>query len=163
STGLALSEGDKIRNLVLMDLNPKDQKRLYESFWNPVEKMVHHRTDWFIRWFLVTLTGKTPNQHEVYDAFKHYLASTNSDIETVLSTMLTYSRHVRAIEDSATGLTKVDVRLRRFNAIKGDVFLPYLIPLVQEVRDETMTQDDLANVLRILESYVYRRITCGIA
>src|SRR5699024_2890128 len=75
----------------------------------------------------------------------------------------TYSRHVREIEDASTGLAKVDVRLRRFNAIKGDVVFPYLIPLLQEVRDETTTQDDLAEVLRILESYVYRRVTCGIA
>jgi len=163
STGLALSEGDKIRNLVLMDLNPREQKRLYEGYWNPVEKLVHHRTDWFIRWFLVTMTGKTPNQHEVYDAFKRYLASSDSHIEDTLSTMLTYSRHVREIEDASTGLAKVDVRLRRFNAIKGDVVFPYLIPLLQEVRDETTTQDDLAEVLRILESYVYRRVTCGIA
>src|SRR5699024_7797325 len=146
-----------------MDLNPKDQKRLYENYWNPVEKMVHHRTDWFIRWFLVTLTGKTPNQHEVYDAFKSYLASSDPGIENILSTMLTYSRHVRAIEDATTGLADVHRRPRRFYAIKGDVFLPYLIPLVQEVHDGTMTRDDLANVLGILESYLYRRITCGIA
>ena len=163
STGLALSEGDKIRNLVLMDLKPREQQRLYEDFWNPVEKNIHHRTDWFIRWFLVTTTGKTPNKHEVYDAFKRYLASSSKDTETVLSTMLTYSRHVRAIEDANTGFAAVDTRLRRFNAVKGDVVLPYLIPLLQEVHDETTTQEDLANVLKILESYIYRRITCGIA
>lgn len=163
STGLALSEGDKIRNLVLMDLKPRQQQRLYEDFWNPVEKNVHHRTDWFIRWHLVTMTGKTPNKHEVYDAFKRYIATSTTDTETILSTMLTNSRHVRAIEDAETGFPTVDSRLRRFNAIKGDVVLPYLIPLLQEVHDEVTTQEDLAEVLRILESYIYRRITCGIA
>lgn len=163
STGLALSEGDKIRNLVLMNLEPREQQRLYEDFWNPVEKNVHHRTDWFIRWYLVTFTGKTPNQHEVYDTFKRYLAGTGIGVEAILSQMLTYSRHVRAIEDAATGLAQVDARLSRFNAIKGDVVLPYLLPLLQEVREGTTTAGDFADVLEILESYIYRRITCSIA
>ena len=36
STGVALSEGDKIRNFILMGLPPKQQNDFYEKYWNKV-------------------------------------------------------------------------------------------------------------------------------
>ena len=37
STGLALSEGDKIRNYVLMELPPKTQEKYYRDYWAKIE------------------------------------------------------------------------------------------------------------------------------
>ena len=37
STGLDLSEADKIRNYLLMSLSPTEQDDLYNRFWNPIE------------------------------------------------------------------------------------------------------------------------------
>lgn len=39
STGLALSQGDLIRNYILMKLNSKEQKYIYENYWEHIEKM----------------------------------------------------------------------------------------------------------------------------
>lgn len=36
STGVALSEGDKIRNFILMGLPPKQQNDFYEKYWNKI-------------------------------------------------------------------------------------------------------------------------------
>ena len=38
STGLDLSQSDLIRNFILMDLDPKDQNRVFEQIWNPIEE-----------------------------------------------------------------------------------------------------------------------------
>ena len=38
STGLDLSEADKIRNYLLMSLAPADQDDLYTRYWNPIEE-----------------------------------------------------------------------------------------------------------------------------
>src|SRR5690606_25620645 len=38
STGLDLSQSDLIRNFILMDLPPKDQHRIFETIWNPIEE-----------------------------------------------------------------------------------------------------------------------------
>ena len=38
STGLDLSQSDLIRNFILMDLDPKDQNRIFENIWNPIEE-----------------------------------------------------------------------------------------------------------------------------
>lgn len=162
STGLTLTEGDKIRNLVLMDLPRREQQRLYENYWNPIEKIVWHRTDWFIRWYLVTVTGKTPKKEEVYNAFRKYISDSDAGIAQILEHMYTHAKYTRAIQDAKTGFPETDRRLRRFNAIKGDVVLPYLLPLVGEVHAGTTTDSQFAEVITILESYLYRRITCSI-
>ena len=38
STGLDLSEGDKIRNFILMGLDSDKQERYYNKYWNKIEK-----------------------------------------------------------------------------------------------------------------------------
>ncbi|MEO5991229.1 MAG: DUF262 domain-containing protein [Ferruginibacter sp.] len=38
STGLDLSQSDLIRNFILMDLPPKDQIKIFEIIWNPIEE-----------------------------------------------------------------------------------------------------------------------------
>ena len=38
STGVALSEGDKIRNFILMGLPAKQQNEYYETYWNRIEE-----------------------------------------------------------------------------------------------------------------------------
>ena len=49
-----------------------EQEDLYENYWNRIEKAVEYRTDWFIRFYLVSKTGKTPRQDGVYEAFRDY-------------------------------------------------------------------------------------------
>ena len=39
STGLALSQGDLIRNYILMKLNSKEQRYIYENYWEYIEEM----------------------------------------------------------------------------------------------------------------------------
>lgn len=39
STGLDLSQADLIRNFILMRLKEKEQTRLYELYWNPIERL----------------------------------------------------------------------------------------------------------------------------
>ena len=38
STGLDLSPSDLIRNFILMDLEPKEQNKIYDQVWNPIEE-----------------------------------------------------------------------------------------------------------------------------
>lgn len=163
STGRALKEADKIRNLVLMDLDSRTQERLYDEYWNPMERNVAFRTDWFIRWWLVTRTGKTPNQAAVYEAFRAYVDGSSQPIEEILADLCEYSEICRDIENATTGFPEVDAQLRRFNIIKGDVMLPLLMPVLRDVRAGETTPEDFVAVIRILESYLFRRITCAIA
>ena len=73
STGLALQEGDKIRNYILMGMSPKDQEYYYD--------------------YLSVKTLVTPTINNVYQAFKTYAEESELPIETLLSDLLRYARY----------------------------------------------------------------------
>ena len=52
STGLALTEGDKIRNYVLMGLPAQDQTKYYDTYWAKIEKCTANNVSGFVRDYL---------------------------------------------------------------------------------------------------------------
>ena len=44
STGLELSQADLIRNYILMSLNRRDQKKIYQNYWEVIEKLAKNET-----------------------------------------------------------------------------------------------------------------------
>lgn len=163
STGLNLSESDKIRNLVLMNQKLDEQNRLYEQRWNPIEENVDYRTDWFIRWYLTAKTNRTPKSDDVFEAFKRFVARSENTVPQILDDMYEYSKNSRAITHAQTGFPTVDRRLRRANLIIGDVVHPLLMPVVADAKHGVITEQDLNDVIRIIESYIFRRMICQVA
>ncbi|MCX0355311.1 DUF262 domain-containing protein, partial [Clostridium perfringens] len=52
STGLDLTDADKVRNFILMNQSAKTQEKLYNNYWNRVEKNTNYRVTQFIRDYL---------------------------------------------------------------------------------------------------------------
>lgn len=81
STGLELSQSDLIRNFILMDLEPKEQDRIFNQYWNPIEnnardlKRQKSLVSDFIRDYLTLKNKKIPNKRRVYDEFKKLYAN----------------------------------------------------------------------------------------
>lgn len=163
STGLNLSESDKIRNFVLMNQPLSEQERLYEDRWNPIEENVDYYTDWFIRWYLTAKTSKTPKESDVFEAFKRFAERGKDSIPQILDDMFEYSKNSHALTHAATGFSTVDRRLRRANLIIGDVVHPFLMPVVADAKSGVIKENDLHEVIRIIETYLFRRVTCGVA
>lgn len=163
STGLNLSESDKIRNFVLMNQKLDEQNRLYEQRWNPIEENVDYRTDWFIRWYLTAKTNRTPKSDDVFEAFKRFAQRSDDSIPQILDDMYEYSKNSRAITHTDTGFTAVDRRLRRANLVLIDAVHPFLMPVVGDARRGVITAQDFDDVVRVIENYTFRRLTCQIA
>ena len=81
STGVPLTEADKIRNYVIMEQEPHLQDRLYENYWYPMEESfgTHYakRFDLFIRDYLTLKRGQFLKKGDVYKIFKTYVADPN--------------------------------------------------------------------------------------
>ena len=60
STGLALTEGDKIRNYVLMGLPTQDQTKYYDTYWAKIEKCTANDVSAFVRDYLSIKQQVTP-------------------------------------------------------------------------------------------------------
>lgn len=162
STGLNLSEADKIRNFVLMNQKLDEQNRLYEQFWNPIEKNVDYRTDWFIRWYLTSRTRRTPKESEVFEAFKIFVKNSKDTVPEILEEMHAYSKSSHEITHAESKYPTVNRRLRRANLIIGDVVHPFLMPVFGEARKGEITEQDLDQVIKIIECYIFRRTVCQV-
>lgn len=66
STGLALTEGDKIRNYILMGLKPKRQDELYDKYWTKIEECTGNDVSSFVRDYLSIKQQVTPTVCNVY-------------------------------------------------------------------------------------------------
>ncbi|MDY5786436.1 DUF262 domain-containing protein, partial [Corynebacterium sp.] len=163
STGLALKESDKIRNLVLMGLPHREQELVYEKFWNAMEKNVEFRTDSFIRWFLTAQTSKTPKESEVFEAFKVFVAKSPKTPSEIVEELHQFSTYAKALAHCATGYSAVDRRLKTSNRVIGDVVKPFLWLTYRDLKAGIISEEDFASMLAIIETYVFRRVIASVA
>ena len=99
STGLELSQADLIRNYILMGLKRKDQNKIYQNYWEVIEKLAKDemlnvsRVSDFIRDYLTVENNNIPNKGKVYIEFKSkYPISTLEELESNLSRIKTLGK-----------------------------------------------------------------------
>lgn len=167
STGLELSQADLIRNYILMGLEPKLQTELYKTFWRPMEKafgqaayVVHF--DAFMRHYLTAKTGEIPNVREVYVAFKAFARSLKGDTRDLVADIHAYASYYCAM---ALG-TEVDAGIKQafhdLRELKVDVAYPFLLDVYHDYKQGRLISDEVLNIVRLTESYVFRRAICAI-
>lgn len=90
STGLALSEGDKIRNFILMGLPIKEQNTYYDAYWNRIELNTGYNVSAFVRDYLSLKQQVIPTMDRVYLTFKRYVEDQSILTEPLLCDLLAY-------------------------------------------------------------------------
>lgn len=168
STGLELSQADLIRNYMLMGLEPELQADLYKNYWRPMEKAFGQEAyvthfDPFMRHYLTAKTGEIPNVREVYSAFKVFALSSQADNATsLLADIHTYAGYYRALALGAETDPKLKQAFHDLRELKVDVAYPFLLDAYRDYKRERLTTDDLLTIVRLVESYVFRRAICAI-
>lgn len=167
STGRELSQADLIRNFILMGLEPKLQTELYKNYWRPMEKgfgqaayAVHF--DAFMRHYLTTKTGEIPNVREVYTAFKAYARARTGDTRDLVADIYAFATYYCAMalgEETDADLKQAFHDLRE---LKVDVAYPFLLDAYHDYRQHRLSADELLSIVRLVESYVFRRAICAI-
>jgi len=167
STGLELSQADLIRNYILMGLDPKLQTELYKAYWRPMEiafgqaaYVVHF--DAFMRHYLTAKTGDIPNVREVYSAFKIFAYRLKGDTRHLIADIHTYAAYYCAIAlgtESNPGLKQAFHDLRE---LKVDVAYPFLLDVYHDYKKDLLTSEEVLQIIRLVESYVFRRAICAI-
>ncbi|UCU95235.1 DUF262 domain-containing protein [Hydrogenophaga taeniospiralis] len=167
STGLELSQADLIRNYILMGLEPKLQTELYKTYWRPMERafgqaayVVHF--DAFMRHYLTAKTGEIPNVREVYVAFKSFARGLKGDTRDLVTDIHAYASYYCAM---ALG-TETDAALKQafhdLRELKVDVAYPFLLDVYHDYKQGRLTSEEVLQVVRLVESYVFRRAICAI-
>ncbi len=161
STGLDLSEGDKIRNFILMGIAPDQQEEYYEKYWNAIEKNTYYDVSSFARDWLASMLRKTPAMAKVYPAFKDYVRRSGQATEELLEHLLSGSEYYRIITQASSGNPVIDIILRRLNLMGMSIVNPFLLNLFEFRSEGGISDQDTAEVLSAIESYLFRRWVVG--
>ena len=164
STGLALTEGDKIRNYVLMGLPAQNQTKYYDTYWAKIEKCTNNDVSGFVRDYLSIKQQVTPTVNNVYRAFKSYAESVSLPMDTLLTDLLRYARFFEKLLTCKSGLKeqKLDDCLYRLMRLEIVVTRPFLMEVLRLQQDGKLTTDDVLRVFLITENYLFRRNICEV-
>ena len=168
STGLELSQTDRIRNYVLMGQSPNLQNKLYEDYWSPTQDRFGSEYanwfDWFIRDYLTLKTGQIPNIKSVYEKFKAYVPSTmgSEKLKRILGDIKHYSKHY--VKFTLLSETDPDLRdcFEDIDELGAGVARPFLLEVYEDYEKGRIEKAEMIQILRLVESYVFRRAVCGI-
>ena len=163
STGLDLSQGDLIRNYILMDLERGEQNRIYKEIWIPIEnnckvsdgsEITSYVSD-FIRDYLTLKTEKISSKPKVFETFKSYYEKENDE---KLEDMKKYSEaYSYIIKPSLEKDRDIQRELDYLKSLDKTVINTFLIGVLKDYKDNILEKDELVNMLILLQSYLWRR------
>ena len=164
STGLALTEGDKIRNYILMGLTPQEQNKFYEQYWTKIESCTQNDVSGFVRDYLSIKQQVTPNMSGVYQAFKKYAEEPQNQTESLLQDMLRYARYYNKLLTCKSGLNsqKLNDCLYRMRRLEIVVTRPFFMEVFRLNQDGKLNSDEVFKIFIMTENYLFRRNICEV-
>ncbi|GAB4196384.1 MAG: hypothetical protein OHK0013_03570 [Sandaracinaceae bacterium] len=162
--GTPLTQADLIRNYLLLRLRTQDQERLYRSLWMPMQNLLgtEHLTE-FMRQYLM-LGGDEVASSSIYAVLKKRLydiddAKMPDELARMQRASVLYARIVGVSSDGDAAIASRLARLRRWGV---SVANPFLLRLLDAHASGTVTAQDVASCLDIIESFVVRRAICNV-
>lgn len=168
STGLELSQGDLIRNYVLMGLEPKLQRELYTKHWRPMEEVFGQTGydqdfDWFVRHYLTYKTRTIPNIRKVYESFKTFvIREFNSRPESVVAELYRFAIYYCAMAHDREKDTELKRAFSDLREIDIGVAYPLLLQIYETYEIGVISKNEFLKTVRLIENYCFRRSICQI-
>lgn len=162
STGLDLSEGDKIRNFILMGLPSKEQDEYYDKYWNKIEICTKYDVSAFIRDYLSVKQQAIPQQKKIYSIFKDYVEISNIQTEPLLNDMLLYAKRYEVLLNGKTGNSALDACIFRLNRLETTVTRPFFLEVLRLFNENKLSIEQVTDIFLITENYLFRRSICDL-
>mgnify|MGYP000426529991 FL=1 len=160
STGLDLSEGDKIRNYMLMGLPTKQQETYYEKYWNKIEENTNYQVDLFVRDYLSIKQQATPSLNKIYFTFKEYVEDGGIETEILLIDLLDYARLYKVLITASIGDKRLASCIYRLNRLETTVTRPFFLEVLRLNKETVLSMNEVVEVFLATENYLFRRTIC---
>lgn len=170
STGLELAQADLIRNYILMGLNRRDQNKIYQNYWELIEKLAKDETlnvsrvSEFIRDYLTLENKNIPNKGKVYLEFKaKYPTSTLEELEATLSGIKSLAKHYNKLINPKNESDKeIYLQLEYINRLEINVAYPFLMKVYDDYFNSVIDKGIFLAVLDLVQSFTWRRFILGL-
>jgi len=170
STGLELSQADLIRNYILMGLEPNEQIRVFNEYWDLIEQNAkdiekeESKVSDFIRDYLTFKNKKIPNKAKVYEEFKARYAARNEKfyketLQEIKDFSFHYNKLLNPIKESNQLLRKQLDYVRR---LEINISFPFLLPLYHDYSNGVISVVQFESTLKLIQSFVWRRFIVGL-
>ena len=162
STGLDLSEGDKIRNFILMGLPAKEQDEYYDKYWNRIEECTKYDVSSFVRDYLSVKQLAIPSQKRIYASFKEYVELSSLEAEALLKDLLAYAKRYEVLLNGGTKSRALDACIYRLNRLETTVTRPFFLEVLRLYDAGKIDVAQVTDVFLITENYLFRRTICDL-
>ena len=170
STGLELSQADLIRNFILMGLNRSDQNKIYQNYWEVIEKLAKDETlnvsrvSDYIRDYLTLENKKIPNKGKVYLEFKAKYPTTSIDeLESNLTGIKGLAKHYNKLINPKNEADKnIRLQLEYINRLEINVAFPFLMKVYDDYAASKIDKPTFLKVLDLIQSFTWRRVILGL-
>lgn len=162
STGLALEEGDKIRNFILMGLSPAMQEKYYENYWNKIEQKTDHKVSDFFKDYLTLKLNKTVVIKDIYFTFKDYVTKKKEPVEVLLEDLLSYAKLYSVILNPLQSNESFSKVLNRLGQLEVTVTYPFLLAVLNRWANKYLESADVYEIFSVIETFLFRRLIVGL-
>jgi len=171
STGLELSQADLIRNYILMGLSRKEQNKVYQNYWEVIEKHAKDETlntskvSDFIRDYLTLENRKIPNKGKVYIEFKSkYPTTTIDELESILKKIKSLVKYYnKLINPSNETDIEINLQLEYINRLEINVAYPFIMKVYSDYDEGIIDKSTFIDILNLIQSFTWRRFILGLA
>lgn len=165
STGLELSQADLIRNYILMGLDRTNQTRVYEKYWEIIEKQAtdhsinKNKVSDFVRDYLTLENKKIPNKNRVYEEFKNkYPITSVRQLEDNLAKLKGLVFHYnKLLNPSNEPDQDICRQLRYIKIIEINVSYPFLMKVYDDYSRGMIDKKVFVEVLELIQAFSWRR------
>lgn len=170
STGLELSQSDLIRNYILMGLNRRDQNKIYQNYWEVIEKLAKDeilnvsRVSDFIRDYLTLENKRIPNKGKVYLEFKKkYPSIALNELENTLSKIKSLVKHYNKLINPHNEADKeIQSQIVNINRLEVNVAYPFLMQVYDDYANLVIDKSTFIQILELIQSFTWRRFVLGL-
>lgn len=161
STGLALTEADKIRNYLLMSLTPEEQHMCFKNYWQKIEQATENQPTKFLRDYLTIQQQlqRPVRQSNIYYEWKKYMDGHERKEELVK--MLDYAHYYQQVTEAKLSTAKLSEKMRHICNIETDVTNVFFIQFLRYASANNLSEDEIFKVIDLVENYLARRIVCN--
>lgn len=153
-----------------MGLDRKDQNKIYQDYWEVIEKLAKDETrnvsrvSDFIRDYLTLENKNIPNKGKVYLEFKaKYPTSTLDVLKTNLSSVKSLVKHYNKLINPRNETDKeTRLQLEYIKRLEINVAYPFLMKVYDDYTNSVIDKPIFLKILDLIQSFAWRRFILGL-
>ena len=158
ATGMPLTQADLIRNYFFMHMPVQRHEETYNDVWLPMQNLLGGALENFFRHELMS-GGQFVREADVYVAWKKRLDALGT--EDLIERLRYFAHSARFYKRLLTPSEEPDDRisrgLARLNRWGGQTVYPFLLNVYRRYDLNEVDAEQVADILRIIESFLIRR------